>query len=49
MGTAKIKTGKKVDVLSADGKVSTLSGNHIIIATGSRSRQLPNIIQDGKK
>ncbi len=49
MGTAKIKTGKKVDVLSADGKTSTLSGNHIIIATGSRSRQLPNIIQDGKK
>jgi dihydrolipoamide dehydrogenase len=49
MGTAKIKPGKKVDVTGADGKVSTLIGNHIIIATGARSRQLPNLKQDGKK
>ena len=49
MGTAKIKPGKKVDVTGEDGKVTTYAGNHIIIATGARSRQLPNLPQDGKK
>lgn len=48
-GTAKVKAGKKVDVTGADGKVTTYSANHIIIATGARSRQLPNLPQDGKK
>jgi dihydrolipoamide dehydrogenase len=48
MGTAKIKAGKKVDV-TADGKTTTYEGKHIIIATGARSRQLPNLPQDGKK
>jgi len=49
MGSAKVKAGKKVEVTAADGKVSVLSGQHIIIATGARSRQLPNLPQDGKK
>ncbi len=49
MGTAKIKAGKKVDVVGADGKTTTYNGNHIIIATGARSRSLPNLPQDGKK
>jgi len=49
MGTAKVKAGKKVEVTGADGKVSVVSGQHIIIATGARSRQLPNLTQDGKK
>lgn len=49
LGTAKVKPGKKVDVTAADGKVTTYNGNHIIIATGARSRQLPNLPQDGKK
>ena len=49
VGTAKVKPGKKVEVTGADGKVSSLSGNHIIIATGARSKQLPNLPQDGKK
>lgn len=49
MGTAKVKAGKKVDVTGADGKVTTYAANHIIIATGARSRQLPNLPQDGKK
>lgn len=48
MGTAKVKAGKKVDVI-ADGKTTTYEGKHIIIATGARSRQLPNLPQDGKK
>ncbi len=49
MGTGKVKPGKKIDVTGADGKVSTYSASHIIIATGARSRQLPNLPQDGKK
>lgn len=48
-GTAKVKPGKKVDVTGADGKVTTYAGSHIIIATGARSKQLPNLPQDGKK
>ncbi|HWY10143.1 MAG TPA: dihydrolipoyl dehydrogenase [Bacteroidia bacterium] len=49
MGTAKVKPGKKVEVKGNDGKVTILDGKHIIIATGARSRQLPNLPQDGKK
>lgn len=48
-GTGKIKAGKKVDVTAADGKVTTYEAKHILIATGARSRQLPNLPQDGKK
>jgi len=48
-GTGTVKGGKKVDVTDADGKTTEYSGNHIIIATGARSRQLPNLPQDGKK
>lgn len=48
-GYGKVKPGKKVEVTDADGKVSELSADHIIIATGARSRELPNLPQDGKK
>ena len=48
-GFGKIKTGKKVDVTDADGKVTEYSADNIIIATGARSRVLPNLPQDGKK
>jgi dihydrolipoamide dehydrogenase len=48
-GFGKIKPGKKVDVTAADGKVTEISASHIIIATGARSRELPNLPQDGKK
>ena len=43
-GYGKLKPGKKVDV---DGK--EYSADHIIIATGARSRELPSLKQDGKK
>ncbi|MBL7902473.1 MAG: dihydrolipoyl dehydrogenase [Bacteroidia bacterium] len=49
MGTAKVKPGKKVEVKGADGKTTLLEGKHIVIATGARSKQLPNLKQDGKK
>ncbi|NJB81819.1 dihydrolipoyl dehydrogenase [Wenyingzhuangia aestuarii] len=48
-GSGKIKAGKKVDVTDADGKVTEYDADHIIIATGARSRELPNLPQDGKK
>ncbi|NVO20663.1 MAG: dihydrolipoyl dehydrogenase [Bacteroidetes bacterium] len=48
-GFARIKPGKIVEVTDAEGKVTQLTASHIIIATGARSRELPNIKQDGKK
>jgi len=48
-GFGKIKTGKKVDVTDADGKVTEYSADHIIIATGARSRELPFMPIDGEK
>ncbi|SDX30661.1 dihydrolipoamide dehydrogenase [Lutibacter oricola] len=48
-GFGKIKTGKKVDVTDAEGNVTEYSADHIIIATGARSRELPSLPQDGKK
>ncbi len=49
MGTATVKAGKKVTVVDAEGKSTEYSGTNIIIATGARSRELPNLPQDGKK
>lgn len=48
-GFGKLKPGKKVDVTAADGKVTEYSADNIIVATGARSRELPNLPQDGKK
>ena len=47
-GTAKIKPGKKVAV-EKDGAVTEYTAEHIVLATGARSRELPNLPQDGKK
>lgn len=49
MGTGKLKPGKKIDVVDADGKNTEYSADHVIVATGARSRELPNLKQDGKK
>lgn len=49
MGQAKLKKGKKVEVKGADGNNKEYTAKHIIIATGARSRELPNLPQDGKK
>ncbi|MEO6348216.1 MAG: dihydrolipoyl dehydrogenase [Aquaticitalea sp.] len=43
-GFGKLKPGKKIEV---DGTV--YSADHIIIATGARTRELPSLKQDGKK
>lgn len=49
MGTGVLKKGGKVEVTDASGKKAEHSAKHIIIATGARSKDLPNVKQDGKK
>ncbi|ADV50149.1 dihydrolipoamide dehydrogenase [Cellulophaga algicola DSM 14237] len=48
-GFGTLKAGKKVAVKDAEGTVTEYSATNIIIATGARSRELPNLPQDGKK
>jgi len=48
-GFGKVKAGKKVEVTDSDNKVTEYEADNIIIATGARSRELPNIPQDGEK
>jgi len=48
-GYGKLKPGKKIDVTNKDNKTTEFSADHIIIATGARSRELPSLPQDGKK
>ena len=47
-GTARVLPEHKVEVTAADGTKSVFEAQHIIIATGARSRNLPNLPQDGK-
>jgi dihydrolipoamide dehydrogenase len=49
MGTATLARGKKVVVTDSDGKKKEYTADNIIIATGGRSRELPNLPIDGKK
>ena len=49
-GFGKVKAGKKIDVTDDKGVTTEYSAKTgIVIATGARSRQLPNLPQDGKK
>ncbi len=49
-GTGVIKAGKKVAVTDEDGKTEEYAAEKgVIIATGARSRELPNLPQDGEK
>lgn len=48
-GTGKLMPGKKVEVTSETGETATYDAQHIVLATGARSRQLPAIPQDGKR
>jgi len=49
IGQGKVLKGKKVEVKSDDGNTTQYEADHIIIATGARSKELPNLKQDGKK
>ncbi len=48
-GTGKLTSDKKVAVTAADGSTKTYEATSILLATGARSRELPNLPQDGKK
>ena len=49
MGSGKVLTGKRIEVTANEGGTQVLQADNIIIATGARSRELPNLKQDGKK
>jgi dihydrolipoamide dehydrogenase len=49
MGYGKVLSRGKVEVKDAEGKTQVVDTKYIIIATGTRSRELPNLKQDGKK
>ena len=49
-GHGTVLAGKKVEVTAEDGSKTVYSADKaIILATGARSRKLPNLPQDGKK
>lgn len=48
-GYGKIKKGGKIEVKTADGRTTEYTAKHTVLATGARSRELPNLKQDGKK
>ncbi|MCU0459200.1 MAG: dihydrolipoyl dehydrogenase [Bacteroidales bacterium] len=48
-GFGRLKGAGAVEVEAADGTRETHSAKHIVIATGARSRELPNLRQDGRK
>ncbi|MEX0982998.1 MAG: dihydrolipoyl dehydrogenase [Bacteroidales bacterium] len=48
-GTGKLKAKGLVTVTGDDGKTKEVEASHIVLATGARSRDLPNLKKDGKK
>lgn len=48
MGTGKLTKDRKVEVTAADGTKTVYEGKHVILATGGRSRELPNLPIDKK-
>ena len=48
-GFGKVKPGKKVEVEDEKGTKTVYDADHVIIATGGRSRELPSLKIDGKK
>ncbi|MGM0530237.1 MAG: dihydrolipoyl dehydrogenase [Bacteroidota bacterium] len=48
-GTGKLVDKNTVEVSDKDNNSATYSANHIILATGARSKELPNLKQDGEK
>jgi len=49
MGSGKLVAGPKVVVTDTAGATTDYSAKHIIVATGGRAKELPNLPIDGKK
>ena len=47
-GFGKLSENKSITITKEDGSENKIHGDKIIIATGARSRELPNLKQDGK-
>jgi len=48
-GTGRLAGQNSVETIDADGNIKTMTTKHIILATGARSKELPNLKQDGRK
>jgi len=48
-GTGKLLTNDSVEVTDDSGTKNKYTAKHIVLATGARSKQLPNLQQDGVK
>ncbi|PZX20800.1 dihydrolipoamide dehydrogenase [Breznakibacter xylanolyticus] len=48
-GFGKLLRKGVVEVTRADGSKAEVTAKHIVLATGARSRELPNLPQDGKR
>lgn len=48
-GSGKLLDNKTVEVTAENGEKQEVEANHILLATGARSRQLPSLPQDGEK
>jgi dihydrolipoamide dehydrogenase len=49
MGYGTLKAKGQVEVTAADGSKKVVEGKYIVVATGARARELPNLPIDGKK
>lgn len=49
MGYGKVKAKGQIEVTATDGSKQIVEAKNIVIATGGRSRELPNLKQDGVK
>ena len=48
-GFGKLKTSSTISVIDSKNNETVYEAKHIIVATGARARELPNLPQDGKK
>ncbi len=48
-GFGKLKNNSTIEVTDAEGNKTDVTAKHIILATGARSKELPNLKQDGVK
>jgi len=48
-GFGKLKTASEVEITTASGEKKTVTAKNIVLATGARSKELPNLKQDGNK
>jgi len=48
-GFGRLSGSNRVEIEDGAGKITSISAQNIILATGARSKELPNLKQDGKK